>query len=165
MGAGASYRPRTIYLDVNGTTQKVVFSRYCTSNDVKELIAAAAAVNRTAGVRLLDRDGSIVSIDPAMPSNTESKFHKQTNKQTNKHISEQFTNASLTSTGLTSAILICPNFFPDAFQINDLKADLTKRVAMLEKRVEMEGLKVCEIEKCKKDITQLQDVVMTTTNK
>ncbi|KAI8483928.1 High affinity cAMP-specific and IBMX-insensitive 3',5'-cyclic phosphodiesterase 9A [Branchiostoma belcheri] len=38
MGAGASYRPRTIYLDVNGTTQKVVFSRYCTSHDVKELM-------------------------------------------------------------------------------------------------------------------------------
>ncbi|KAI8483927.1 High affinity cAMP-specific and IBMX-insensitive 3',5'-cyclic phosphodiesterase 9A, partial [Branchiostoma belcheri] len=55
--------------------------------------------------------------------------------------------------------------FTKCFQINDLKADLTKRVAMLEKRVEMEGLKVCEIEKCKKDITQLQDVIMSTTNK
>ncbi|XP_078583087.1 high affinity cGMP-specific 3',5'-cyclic phosphodiesterase 9A-like isoform X3 [Branchiostoma floridae x Branchiostoma japonicum] len=157
MGAGASYRPRTIYLDVNGTTQKVVFSRYCTSNDVKELIAAAAAVNRTAGVRLLDRDGSIVSIDPAMPSNSESNPYKVILEEARKTAAE--------SEMIESVLTHISEQFTKCFQINDLKADLTKRVAMLEKRVEMEGLKVCEIEKCKKDITQLQDVVMTTTNK
>ncbi|CAH1251268.1 PDE9A [Branchiostoma lanceolatum] len=237
MGAGASYRPRTIFLDVNGSTQKndddddandnandgddddggddddnddggdddddgddddggddddddddnddddvddddydddddddddhddddvvplpqVVFSRYCTSNDVKELIAAAAAVNRTAGIRLLDRDGSIVSIDPAMPSNSESNPYKVIFEEARKTAAE--------AEMIESVLTHISEQFTKCFQINDLKADLTKRVAMLEKRVEMEGLKVCEIEKCKKDITQLQDVVMTTTNK
>ncbi|XP_078662599.1 high affinity cGMP-specific 3',5'-cyclic phosphodiesterase 9A-like isoform X3 [Branchiostoma floridae x Branchiostoma belcheri] len=157
MGAGASYRPRTIYLDVNGTTQKVVFSRYCTSHDVKELIAAAAAVNRTAGVRLLDRDGSIVSIDPAMPSNSESNPYKVIYEEARKTAAE--------AEMIESVMTHISEQFTKCFQINDLKADLTKRVAMLEKRVEMEGLKVCEIEKCKKDITQLQDVIMSTTNK
>ncbi|XP_066265479.1 high affinity cGMP-specific 3',5'-cyclic phosphodiesterase 9A-like isoform X1 [Branchiostoma lanceolatum] len=157
MGAGASYRPRTIFLDVNGSTQKVVFSRYCTSNDVKELIAAAAAVNRSAGIRLLDRDGSIVSIDPAMPSNSESNPYKVIFEEARKTAAE--------AEMIESVLTHISEQFTKCFQINDLKADLTKRVAMLEKRVEMEGLKVCEIEKCKKDITQLQDVVMTTTNK
>uniref|UniRef100_A0A8C8MJ73 Phosphodiesterase n=1 Tax=Oncorhynchus tshawytscha TaxID=74940 RepID=A0A8C8MJ73_ONCTS len=47
--------------------------------------------------------------------------------------------------------------FSRAFRINELKTEVTNRLAMLEKRVELEGLKVVEIEKCKNDLKKLRD--------
>uniref|UniRef100_A0A4W3JUV7 Uncharacterized protein n=1 Tax=Callorhinchus milii TaxID=7868 RepID=A0A4W3JUV7_CALMI len=44
-----------------------------------------------------------------------------------------------------------------AFKINELKTEVTNRLAMLEKRVELEALKVVEIEKCRSDIKKLRD--------
>uniref|UniRef100_A0A8C4F4S6 Phosphodiesterase n=1 Tax=Dicentrarchus labrax TaxID=13489 RepID=A0A8C4F4S6_DICLA len=50
-----------------------------------------------------------------------------------------------------------PTNSPKAFRINELKTEVTNRLAMLEKRVELEGLKVVEIEKCKNDLKKLRD--------
>uniref|UniRef100_A0A8C2K7Q7 Phosphodiesterase n=1 Tax=Cyprinus carpio TaxID=7962 RepID=A0A8C2K7Q7_CYPCA len=47
--------------------------------------------------------------------------------------------------------------FSRAFRINELKTEVTNRLAMLEKRVEREGLKVVEIEECKNDLKKLRD--------
>uniref|UniRef100_A0AAX7TW48 Phosphodiesterase n=1 Tax=Astatotilapia calliptera TaxID=8154 RepID=A0AAX7TW48_ASTCA len=47
--------------------------------------------------------------------------------------------------------------FSRAFRINELKTEVTNRIAMLEKRVELEGLKVVEIEKCKNELKKLRD--------
>uniref|UniRef100_A0A8D0CJC6 Phosphodiesterase n=1 Tax=Scleropages formosus TaxID=113540 RepID=A0A8D0CJC6_SCLFO len=47
--------------------------------------------------------------------------------------------------------------FSRAFRINELKAEVSNRLAMLEKRVELEGLKVVEIEKCRSDIQKLRE--------
>uniref|UniRef100_A0A8C7W6D7 Phosphodiesterase n=1 Tax=Oncorhynchus mykiss TaxID=8022 RepID=A0A8C7W6D7_ONCMY len=44
-----------------------------------------------------------------------------------------------------------------AFRINELKTEVTNRLVMLEKRVELEGLKMVEIEKCKNDLRKLRD--------
>uniref|UniRef100_A0A8C6VVA6 Phosphodiesterase n=1 Tax=Nothobranchius furzeri TaxID=105023 RepID=A0A8C6VVA6_NOTFU len=44
-----------------------------------------------------------------------------------------------------------------AFHINEMKTELTNRLTMLEKRVELEGLKVVEIEKCKNDLKNLRE--------
>uniref|UniRef100_A0A8C1P9Z4 High affinity cGMP-specific 3',5'-cyclic phosphodiesterase 9A n=1 Tax=Cyprinus carpio TaxID=7962 RepID=A0A8C1P9Z4_CYPCA len=51
--------------------------------------------------------------------------------------------------------------FSRAFRINELKTEVTNRLAMLEKRVELEGLKVVEIEKCKNDLKKLRDEMMS----
>ncbi|KPP63354.1 hypothetical protein Z043_118401, partial [Scleropages formosus] len=40
-----------------------------------------------------------------------------------------------------------PTNSPKAFRVSDLKTEVTSRLAMLEKRVELEGLKAVEIEK------------------
>uniref|UniRef100_A0A8C0TUF5 Phosphodiesterase n=1 Tax=Canis lupus familiaris TaxID=9615 RepID=A0A8C0TUF5_CANLF len=50
-------------------------------------------------------------------------------------------------------------FFPTprAFKINELKAEVANHLAVLEKRVELEGLKVVEIEKCKSDIKKMRE--------
>ncbi|XP_053076484.1 high affinity cGMP-specific 3',5'-cyclic phosphodiesterase 9A isoform X3 [Acinonyx jubatus] len=47
--------------------------------------------------------------------------------------------------------------FSRAFKINELKAEVANHLAVLEKRVELEGLKVVEIEKCKSDIKKMRD--------
>uniref|UniRef100_A0A2K6EPU2 Phosphodiesterase n=1 Tax=Propithecus coquereli TaxID=379532 RepID=A0A2K6EPU2_PROCO len=47
--------------------------------------------------------------------------------------------------------------FSRAFKINELKAEVANHLAMLEKRVELEGLKVVEIEKCKSDIKKMRE--------
>uniref|UniRef100_A0A2K5N8H4 Phosphodiesterase n=1 Tax=Cercocebus atys TaxID=9531 RepID=A0A2K5N8H4_CERAT len=44
-----------------------------------------------------------------------------------------------------------------AFKINELKAEVANHLAVLEKRVELEGLKVVEIEKCKSDIKKMRE--------
>uniref|UniRef100_A0A8C6PEQ5 Phosphodiesterase n=2 Tax=Nothobranchius furzeri TaxID=105023 RepID=A0A8C6PEQ5_NOTFU len=50
-----------------------------------------------------------------------------------------------------------PTNSPRAFHINEMKTELTNRLTMLEKRVELEGLKVVEIEKCKNDLKNLRE--------
>ncbi|XP_023373875.1 high affinity cGMP-specific 3',5'-cyclic phosphodiesterase 9A [Otolemur garnettii] len=47
--------------------------------------------------------------------------------------------------------------FSRAFKINELKAEVANHLAVLEKRVELEGLKVVEIEKCKSDIRKMRE--------
>uniref|UniRef100_A0AAY5EIL9 PDEase domain-containing protein n=1 Tax=Electrophorus electricus TaxID=8005 RepID=A0AAY5EIL9_ELEEL len=44
-----------------------------------------------------------------------------------------------------------------AFKIDELKTEVANRLATLEKRVELEGVKVVEIEKCKNDMKKLRD--------
>uniref|UniRef100_A0A494BAR7 Phosphodiesterase 9A n=1 Tax=Mus musculus TaxID=10090 RepID=A0A494BAR7_MOUSE len=48
MGAGSSsYRPKAIYLDIDGRIQKVVFSKYCNSSDIMDLFCIATGLPRT----------------------------------------------------------------------------------------------------------------------
>ncbi|KAM7413313.1 hypothetical protein PAMA_020617 [Pampus argenteus] len=142
--SSSSYAPKTIYLDVDGKVQKVVFSRHCSPCDIKELLCSSSNIprfvspafsfslyifiivdlvarlfhlcGRNTAIMMVDPEGALVSIDPTMPTNS-----------------------------------------PKAFRINELKTEVTNRLAMLEKRVELEGLKVVEIEKCKNDLKKLRD--------
>ncbi|XP_070201858.1 high affinity cGMP-specific 3',5'-cyclic phosphodiesterase 9A-like [Littorina saxatilis] len=43
------------------------------------------------------------------------------------------------------------------FKMEELKSDLYHRLSMLEKKVEIEGLKAVEVEKCKNEITYIKD--------
>uniref|UniRef100_K7GA03 Phosphodiesterase n=1 Tax=Pelodiscus sinensis TaxID=13735 RepID=K7GA03_PELSI len=47
--------------------------------------------------------------------------------------------------------------FSRVFKINELKTEVANHLAMLEKKVELEGLKVVEIEKCKSDIKKMRE--------
>ncbi|XP_073928687.1 high affinity cGMP-specific 3',5'-cyclic phosphodiesterase 9A isoform X5 [Castor canadensis] len=55
--------------------------------------------------------------------------------------------------------------FSRAFKINELKAEVTNHLAALEKRVELEGLKVVEIEKCKSDIKKMREELAARNNR
>uniref|UniRef100_A0A667X6G1 High affinity cGMP-specific 3',5'-cyclic phosphodiesterase 9A n=1 Tax=Myripristis murdjan TaxID=586833 RepID=A0A667X6G1_9TELE len=55
--------------------------------------------------------------------------------------------------------------FSRAFKINELKTEVTNRLAMLEKRVELEGMRVVEIEKCRSDIKKLREEMASRNNR
>uniref|UniRef100_A0A672HD49 Phosphodiesterase n=1 Tax=Salarias fasciatus TaxID=181472 RepID=A0A672HD49_SALFA len=112
--SSSSYAPKTIYLDVDGKVQKVVFSRHCSPCDIKELLCSSSNIPRS---------------DSFVSSFVHYDVHD-----------------------LNNLLVFCR-----AFRINELKTEVTNRLAMLEKRVELEGLKVVEIEKCKNDLKKLRD--------
>ncbi|XP_069927894.1 high affinity cGMP-specific 3',5'-cyclic phosphodiesterase 9A isoform X4 [Oryctolagus cuniculus] len=77
MGSGSSsYRPKAIYLDIDGRIQKVVFSRYCNSSDIMDLFCIATGLPRNTTISLLTTDDAMVSIDPTMPANSERTPYK-----------------------------------------------------------------------------------------
>ncbi|XP_036706473.1 high affinity cGMP-specific 3',5'-cyclic phosphodiesterase 9A isoform X3 [Balaenoptera musculus] len=55
--------------------------------------------------------------------------------------------------------------FSRAFKINELKAEVAHHLAVLEKRVELEGLKVVEVEKCKSDIKKMREELAARSNR
>ncbi|TRY92096.1 hypothetical protein DNTS_022018, partial [Danionella cerebrum] len=126
--SSSSYAPKTIYLDVDGKLQRVIFSRHCSPCDIKDLLCSSSNIPRNSAILLIDSEGALISIDPTMPPNTPKE---------GRHVPE-----CLVTGGRA---------------VQQLKIEVTNRLAMLEKRVELEGLKVVEIEKCKNDLKKLRD--------
>ncbi|XP_012926806.1 high affinity cGMP-specific 3',5'-cyclic phosphodiesterase 9A isoform X2 [Heterocephalus glaber] len=150
MGSGSSsYRPKAIYLDIDGRIQKVVFSKYCNSSDIMDLFCIATGLPRNTTISLLTTDDAMVSIDPTMPANSERTPYK-VRPVAIKHLSER-------EELIQSVLAQVAEQFSRAFKINELKADVASHLAVLEKRVELEGLKVVEIEKCKRDIKKMRE--------
>ncbi|XP_022371811.1 high affinity cGMP-specific 3',5'-cyclic phosphodiesterase 9A [Enhydra lutris kenyoni] len=150
MGSGSSsYRPKAIYLDIDGRIQKVVFSKYCNSSDIMDLFCIATGLPRNTTISLLTADDAMVSIDPTMPANSERTPYK-VRPVVAKQLSEK---EELIQSVLTQVA----EQFSRAFKINELKAEVANHLAELEKRVDLEGLKVLEIEKCKSDIKKMRD--------
>ncbi|XP_023144123.1 high affinity cGMP-specific 3',5'-cyclic phosphodiesterase 9A isoform X3 [Amphiprion ocellaris] len=152
----ASSSSRVIYLDVDGRIQKVVFSRFCSPCDIKELFCTALGVPRTTNLSLLDSSGAMVSIDPTMPHNTERSPYRVVPVTSGQLADKE----ELFQNVLTQVA----EQFSRAFKINELKTEVTNRLAMLEKRVELEGMKVVEIEKCHNDIKKLREEMASRNN-
>ncbi|XP_030199255.1 high affinity cGMP-specific 3',5'-cyclic phosphodiesterase 9A isoform X2 [Gadus morhua] len=152
--ASSSYR--VIYLDVDGRIQKVVFSRFCSPCDIKELFCTALGLPRNITLSLLDTSGAMVSIDPTMPHNTERSPYRVV-PLTGGQLADK---EELFQNVLTQVA----EQFSRAFKINELKTEVTNRLAMLEKRVELEGMKVVEIEKCRSDIKKLREEMASRNN-
>uniref|UniRef100_A0A3B3IB13 Phosphodiesterase n=1 Tax=Oryzias latipes TaxID=8090 RepID=A0A3B3IB13_ORYLA len=154
MGSSSScYAPRTIYLDVNGRMQKVLFSRHCNSCDIKELLCSSSNIPRNTAITLVGPEGAMVSIDPTMPANSPNSLYKVVPLSTAQPGDKE----DLVENVLSQVA----EQFSRAFQIKELKTEVINRLAVLEKRVELEGLKVVEIEKCKNDLRKLQDEMST----
>uniref|UniRef100_A0A8C5NQX9 Phosphodiesterase 9A n=1 Tax=Junco hyemalis TaxID=40217 RepID=A0A8C5NQX9_JUNHY len=140
--ASSTYRPKCIYLDIDGRIQKVIFSKYCNSKDIMDLCCIATGLPRNTTISLLTADNCMVSIDPTMPANTERSPYKVIPVMT-EH--------------MKCMTLIHEGFLSRVFKINELKTEVANHLAMLEKKVELEGLKVVEIEKCKRDIKKMRE--------
>ncbi|XP_051564480.1 high affinity cGMP-specific 3',5'-cyclic phosphodiesterase 9A-like isoform X5 [Myxocyprinus asiaticus] len=152
----ASSAYRMIYLDVDGRIQKVVFSRFCRPCDIKELFCTATGLSRNTAISLLDSTGAMVSIDPTMPNNSERSPYRVV-LRTGGQLADK---EELFQNVLTQVA----EQFSRAFKINELKTEVTNRLAMLEKRVELEGMKVVEIEKCCSDIKKLREEMASRNN-
>nr|KAF6478294.1 phosphodiesterase 9A [Molossus molossus] len=158
MGSGSSsYRPKAIYLDIDGRIQKVIFSKYCNSSDIMDLFCIATGLPRNTTISLLTTDDAMVSIDPTMPTNSERTPYK-VRPVAIKQVSEK---EELIQSVLTQVA----EQFSRAFKINELKAEVANHLAALEKRVELEGLKVVEIEKCKSDIKKMREELAARSNR
>ncbi|XP_064618264.1 high affinity cGMP-specific 3',5'-cyclic phosphodiesterase 9A-like isoform X2 [Liolophura sinensis] len=161
MGNGSSIdTSRAVHLDINGKIEKIIFSRHSSSRDIHELICQAAAVNKYSTITLKDVDGAHVTASPSMPINTPStpytvvvKNPSSRNGQLNvKDESEVFQNV----------LSQVAEQFNRAFKVEEMKSDITTRLSSLERRLEIcgdEGLKVVEIEKCKRDISDIKDQI------
>ncbi|KAJ8276623.1 hypothetical protein COCON_G00083750 [Conger conger] len=153
--SSSSYAPKTIYLDVDGKVQKVIFSRHCSPCDIRELLCSSSNIPRNTAIMLVDPEGALVSIDPTMPANSPRNLYKVM-----PLCSGQLGEKEDMFHNVLSQVA---DQFSRAFRINELKTEVTNRLAMLEKRVELEGLKVVEIENCKKDLKKLRDEMTTRT--
>ncbi|NXX79445.1 PDE9A phosphodiesterase, partial [Urocolius indicus] len=204
--ASSTYRPKCIYLDIDGRIQKVIFSKYCNSKDIMDLFCIATGLPRNTTISLLTADNCMVSIDPTMPANSERSPYKVIPVATGQLTAAQAATGSrrdpsvalseLCSQGKgvgklapccvrpmnqEGRISFCKDShfgvscllekeelfqnllgqiaeqFSRVFKINELKTEVANHLAMLEKKVELEGLKVVEIEKCKSDIKKMRE--------
>ncbi|XP_077926363.1 high affinity cGMP-specific 3',5'-cyclic phosphodiesterase 9A isoform X2 [Halichoerus grypus] len=135
--------------ELKAWSPEVVFSKYCNSSDIMDLFCIATGLPRNTTISLLTADDAMVSIDPTMPANSERTPYK-VRPVAVKQLSEK---EELIQSVLTQVA----EQFSRAFKINELKAEVANHLAVLEKRVELEGLKVVEIEKCKSDIKKMRE--------
>ncbi|NWH52446.1 PDE9A phosphodiesterase, partial [Fregata magnificens] len=202
--ASSTYRPKCIYLDIDGRIQKVIFSKYCNSKDIMDLFCIATGLPRNTTISLLTADNCMVSIDPTMPANSERSPYKVIPVATGQLSDWLFffywngvyrelvslwhataTVRELSGTEVRRHGFLClfslldsgtipgaayekeelfqnllgqiAEQFSRVFKINELKTEVANHLAMLEKKVELEGLKVVEIEKCKSDIKKMRE--------
>ncbi|KAK7490256.1 hypothetical protein BaRGS_00018417, partial [Batillaria attramentaria] len=174
MGNGSSIEPsKTVYLEINGkeekirgqgqtsgetgsssvggaTEQQIVFSRHSSSRDIHELIAQASGVNRHAVISLRDKDGAHISLSPTMPGNSPSNPYKVV-------CTEPPQQEAVDHDAFQTVLAHVAEQLNRVFKMEELKSDLYHRLNTLEKKVEMEGLKAVEVEKCKNEISYIKD--------
>ncbi|XP_006156420.1 high affinity cGMP-specific 3',5'-cyclic phosphodiesterase 9A isoform X1 [Tupaia chinensis] len=122
-----------------------------------DLFCIATGLPRNTTISLLTTDDAMVSIDPTMPANSERTPYK-VRPVAVKQLSER-------EELIQSVLAQVADQFSRAFKINELKAEVANHLAVLEKRVELEGLKVVEIEKCKSDIKKMREELAARSNR
>ncbi|XP_064651185.1 high affinity cGMP-specific 3',5'-cyclic phosphodiesterase 9A-like isoform X5 [Lineus longissimus] len=165
MGNGTSFEnTKTIYLDVNGKSEKIAFSNYCGSRDISDLIAHVAGCSRFSAITLKNSDGALVTLAPTMPKNTQSSPYKVIVKDDRQFFGDNEV--------FTSVVNQVAEQFNRSSKVDEMKVEISARLAALEKRLESrrkklqmvpvirargEGLKSIEFDKCKRDISDIKD--------
>ncbi|XP_055865770.1 high affinity cGMP-specific 3',5'-cyclic phosphodiesterase 9A-like isoform X6 [Biomphalaria glabrata] len=149
MGNGSSFEQiKTIYLDINGKEEKIIFSRHSTPLEIHELIAQAAGVNKHSTISLRDKNGAHVAVSPTMPVNSAQNPYKVVTREPPPATDNDAFQAVLTHVA---------EQLNRVFQMEETRSHLNHRINMLEKKIEIEGLKAVEIEKCKSEISYIRD--------
>nr|XP_022327313.1 high affinity cGMP-specific 3',5'-cyclic phosphodiesterase 9A-like isoform X6 [Crassostrea virginica]XP_022327399.1 high affinity cGMP-specific 3',5'-cyclic phosphodiesterase 9A-like isoform X7 [Crassostrea virginica] len=162
MGNASSIEPtKTIFLDIDGKKEKIMFSRHCGSRDIHDLIAHAAGVSRYAEISLKDSAGAFVSLNPTMPINTQSSPYKVTSKEPSPTTDSSNGDGEVFTQVLSQVASQFNNHFSKegVFKVEEMKTDIATRLSALERKMELEGLKAVEIEKCKRDISDIKDQI------
>uniref|UniRef100_A0A1I8GZN0 Phosphodiesterase n=1 Tax=Macrostomum lignano TaxID=282301 RepID=A0A1I8GZN0_9PLAT len=148
MGNGVA-TSRSIFLSVNGKTESIVFSPHCSSQDIHDLICQVAQVKRSSQIVLKTSEGGHVPIVPDMPQNTtDSAYRVNVTKAGDSGDTE-----------VQALSLVLSKVGEQAFRMEEFRTELDKRLNIIEKRLESESLKLVEIERCKKEISEVRDQV------
>ncbi|XP_055340822.1 high affinity cGMP-specific 3',5'-cyclic phosphodiesterase 9A-like isoform X2 [Paramacrobiotus metropolitanus] len=156
MGNGVSGYNRFIYVEIHGRTEKILFSRHSSSRDIQEVIALAAGASSWTGVMLKDKNGGLIAITPNIMTNTTDTPYKV-------QVVDQRARQGITDNSemLHTVISQVAEQFNRVFKTEEVKEEISKRINALEKR---EGLKVVEIERCRKDIHDLRNQLLDNKN-
>ncbi|KAM8927630.1 high affinity cGMP-specific 3',5'-cyclic phosphodiesterase 9A-like [Pelodytes ibericus] len=150
MGSGVSSpNQKTIYLEVGGKVQKVIFSQQSCSAEIKEIVCTSAGLPWQTSVILADQTGTFIATDPTIPTNSKSSPYQVITQSGTPHAEKE----DFFQTVLSQVT----EEFSRAFRISELKREVTERLSILERRMEMEGLKVLDIDKCKNDLKRLRE--------
>ncbi|XP_031790460.1 high affinity cGMP-specific 3',5'-cyclic phosphodiesterase 9A [Piliocolobus tephrosceles] len=177
MGSGSSsYRPKAIYLDIDGRIQKVIFSKYCNSSDIMDLFCIATGLPRQSCLLFIAgaedkrttspgqsaerplRDRRVVGLEQPQREGAFESGQVEPRPREPQDCCQEGQHVPPEREELIQSVLAqVAEQFSRAFKINELKAEVANHLAVLEKRVELEGLKVVEIEKCKSDIKKMRE--------
>ncbi|CAH3119914.1 unnamed protein product [Pocillopora meandrina] len=147
----ASANLKTIYLEVDGRKQKVVFSKHSSSRDIKDLLASAVGVSRWSNMMLKTQDGSTVCIEPNLPSNTaRSPYRVVVGAMDKKHGDEEV---------FANVLSQVADKFISTFTVSQLKSELAKQLSHLERKVEAEALKAIEMQHLSAEITEIREQI------
>ncbi|XP_069598232.1 high affinity cGMP-specific 3',5'-cyclic phosphodiesterase 9A-like isoform X2 [Ranitomeya imitator] len=148
MGSAASAQ-KTIFLEVDGKVRKMVFSQQCSSGDIKQLLCSTSGLPWQSSIILVDQRGILIAIDRTIPANSKNSPYRiisqEASPRTEKEDFFQTLLAQVTEE------------FTRAFRIGELKREIYERLATLERRVEAEGRRAIDIDKCKLEVKQLRD--------
>lgn len=159
MGSGLSVDvSRTIYLQVNGSVEKISFSRHSSSRDVHELICQASKCSRYSEIALRNTENAFVTVSPTMPPNTVRSPYKveimlPLTASGGLPLDVDSDDASKVLKQVVSTISTW------TAGVEQLKQDVDSRITHLEHRLDIEGLKTVEIEKCKKSLDWIRDQI------
>ncbi|XP_072911301.1 high affinity cGMP-specific 3',5'-cyclic phosphodiesterase 9A-like isoform X3 [Hemitrygon akajei] len=158
--------PKVIHLEVDGRIQKVIFSRLSSLSDVRDLLCAAAGLLRGGTLSLFDHKGSSVTIDPEMPANPKSSPYKVVVTSSGPsdrevllqkfctdvtvQLSRKFPLYPLSS--LPPSLPLCRSL-----RVDEIESEIRNKLAVLERRVEVESGRRAEIAKCQGEIERLRE--------
>ncbi|KAM3922518.1 high affinity cGMP-specific 3',5'-cyclic phosphodiesterase 9A [Leptodactylus fuscus] len=148
MGSAASAQ-KTIFLEVDGKVQKVVFSRQSSSSDIKQILCTSVGLSWQTSIILVDQRGTLIAIDPTIPVNCKNMPYRI--------ISQELSPQSEKEDFFQTLLAQVTEEFTRAFRISELKREVYERLTTLERRVEVEGRKAIEIDKCKLELKKLRD--------
>ncbi|XP_067928253.1 high affinity cGMP-specific 3',5'-cyclic phosphodiesterase 9A-like isoform X2 [Watersipora subatra] len=157
MGNGSSFdSSKQVYLMINGSLEKIVFSLHSSTRDVQELICQAGKVNRFSQVTLRNVDGAYVTVSPTIPQNDEN--HAYIAEITPPNLTD--VSVSNPSTDLVPVQIMeqlareMSSRYAKPDEVNT--GELLDRVKTLENRMDVEGLKAVDIDVCKKSIDTIK---------
>uniref|UniRef100_A0A2K5XWG0 Phosphodiesterase n=2 Tax=Mandrillus leucophaeus TaxID=9568 RepID=A0A2K5XWG0_MANLE len=161
----------------------VIFSKYCNSSDIMDLFCIATGLPRTpykvrpVAIKQLSagaedkrttspgqsaerplRDRRVVGLEQPQREGAFESGQVEPRPREPQDCCQEGQHVPPEREELIQSVLAqVAEQFSRAFKINELKAEVANHLAVLEKRVELEGLKVVEIEKCKSDIKKMRE--------
>lgn len=153
MGAGSSVdSSKLIHLEIDGRKEKIIFSRHCCSRDIHDLISQIAGGSRLCKVSLRSVEGAHVPVTPTMPVNSPNTPYRVHTRDPTKG-QDTYTEENELCNSIINHVA---EKFNSVFKVEEFRNEVNNRIAVIEKKLETNGLKEVEIEKCRRDIKEIK---------